>query len=65
VHQAYIKKETQENNSQKRGGKVTNMRQQGRIKLKRGIDDSMRPRKVTSKINLVNQQNPKMNKAKS
>jgi hypothetical protein len=65
VHQAYIKKETQENNSQKRGGKVTNMRQQGRIKLKRGIDDSMRPRKVTSKINSVNQQNPKMNKAKS
>jgi hypothetical protein len=41
------------------------MRGQERIKLKMGIDEPMRGRKVSSMINSVNQQNLEMNHAKS
>jgi hypothetical protein len=41
------------------------MRGQERIKLKKGIDKTLRTRKVASMINSVKQQNLKMSKAKS
>jgi hypothetical protein len=37
------------------------VRSQERIKFKRGINEPMKPWKVSSMFNLVNQQNPKMN----
>jgi hypothetical protein len=41
------------------------MRDQGRIKLKMGIDEPTTARKVASMINSVNKQNPKLDKAQS
>jgi hypothetical protein len=41
------------------------MREQKRKKLKGGINEPTRTRKLENIINLVNQQNPKLNKAKS
>jgi hypothetical protein len=41
------------------------MRGQGRIKLKRRTDESMKARKVSSMINSVNQHNLKVNNTKS
>jgi hypothetical protein len=41
------------------------MREQKRKKLKGGINEPTRTRQLVNIINLVNQQNPKLNKAKS
>jgi hypothetical protein len=59
-------KDTQENNSSRRGRKtITNLVGQETMKLTRKTNEPMRARKVSSMINLVKQQNLKMNNAKT
>jgi hypothetical protein len=65
VVQAHQACTTRNNSHRRRQKPITLTRGQERIKLKRETEEPMRARKVASMINLVNQQNPKMNKVKN